>query len=208
MRDVQSDPWFGFLVELAGQMAVRLVLVLTLTAELAAAALVAWSTLRPERRLWPPPDLHGRPWQGRIMSCLFVVSGAGAIALGVLDWQGWGVSPAIRWGVGLPLWLSGNGLAAWAQRSLGVEATWGGEGGLADRGPYRWSRNPQYLGFVVGLLGWGLMVASAYTLIAALVGSITLFMAPFAEEPWLRERYGSDYEAYMRRVPRFVPRLC
>jgi protein-S-isoprenylcysteine O-methyltransferase Ste14 len=27
---------------------------------------------------------------------------------------------------------------------------------------------------------------------------------PFAEEPWLREHYGEEYEAFRERTPRFV----
>jgi protein-S-isoprenylcysteine O-methyltransferase Ste14 len=32
------------------------------------------------------------------------------------------------------------------------------------------------------------------------------FSFPLAEEPWLRERYGQEYESYAERVPRFVGR--
>jgi hypothetical protein len=51
---------------------------------------------------------------------------------------------------------------------------------------------------------------SAPTLLAALVGSIALILAPFTEEPWLQGIYGRAYTMYRRFVPRFVhlsPRL-
>ena len=75
---------------------------------------------------------------------------------------------------------------------------------LVRRGPYGLSRNPQYLGFIIGLIGWALMANSALTLIASIVGIISLVLVPFAEEPWLLARHGAAYEEYKRTVPRFV----
>lgn len=43
-------------------------------------------------------------------------------------------------------------------------------------------------------------------LITGLIGTLWFVLAPFTEEPWLRERYGQQYEAYKKRVPRFIGR--
>jgi len=29
-------------------------------------------------------------------------------------------------------------------------------------------------------------------------------LAPFTEEPWLRDKFGAEYDSYMKRVPRFL----
>jgi protein-S-isoprenylcysteine O-methyltransferase Ste14 len=59
------------------------------------------------------------------------------------------------------------------------------------------------VGFILALAGWGLLTASGPGLIACLAGILPLLLVPFAEEPWLEERYGPAYKEYKRTVPRF-----
>ena len=138
------------------------------------------------------------------MLVLFIVSAGGVILLGLVDWSRFIIPAWIRIAVGVPLWLAGNILALWAIAALGVTPTSGDEGALVRRGPYGFSRNPQYLGFIIGLIGWALMANSALTLIASIVGIVPLVLVPFAEEPWLLARHGKAYEEYRRTVPRFI----
>jgi protein-S-isoprenylcysteine O-methyltransferase Ste14 len=138
------------------------------------------------------------------MWLLFVVAVAGAIALGILDWGSLGLHWWVRWALGAPLSIGGNALSLWAIVTLGLASTLGHESELIRQGPYRFSRNPQYLGCIVALLGWAIAASSRLTLLAALVGAVPLLLVPFAEEPWLAEHYGPAYEAYRREVPRFI----
>jgi protein-S-isoprenylcysteine O-methyltransferase Ste14 len=135
---------------------------------------------------------------------LFATSAAGIVALGIADWGTLALAPWIRLGVGIPVGCAGNALALWAMATLGTARTFGDEGALVIRGPYRFSRNPQYLGFILALLGWALLAGSTLTLTAALAGVIPLLLVPFAEEPWLMERLGPSYAAYKQAVPRFI----
>ena len=73
-----------------------------------------------------------------------------------------------------------------------------------DERPYRWSRNPQCVGFILGYVGYALLCSSSLALATAGLLGIVLGMSPFAEEPWLRERFGSEYGNYASRVPRFL----
>ena len=73
-----------------------------------------------------------------------------------------------------------------------------------ESGPYRVSRNPQYVGDIALLLGWGVACNSLLTWLLCLLGVAWFALAPLAEEPWLRERYGPPYEAYRGRVSRFL----
>ena len=41
-------------------------------------------------------------------------------------------------------------------------------------------------------------------MILAVGTGVWTFLLPFAEEPWLEEEYGKDYETYRERVPRFI----
>ena len=78
---------------------------------------------------------------------------------------------------------------------------------LVARGPYRWSRNPMYLGVASVLLGEALWFGSRALLGLALV-VVTGFHAfvTLYEEPSLRRRFGDAYESYCRAVPRWLPR--
>lgn len=175
---------------------------LTVGAECLVTALALISIVLPDRRVWPPRQPGA--WGQFTMSFLFFVSGIGAILLGILDWDAFRLAPWLRAGIGLPLWLAGNALALWAMVTLGLASTTGERGALVRHGPYRFSRNPQYVGFIGSLAGWALMTNSLLAVIAALAGIVPLLLAPFAEEPWLLAQYGADYEAYKRSVPRFI----
>ncbi|HOU12921.1 MAG TPA: phosphatidylethanolamine N-methyltransferase family protein [Anaerolineae bacterium] len=183
-------------------MATKIILCLTLGAETLALLASLFSALFPKRQLWPPS--HRRAWQAYVMWALFIASGAGVIALGLMDWDANPLAPWLQWAVGAPLWVGGGGLALWATQGLGLAPTLGDAQGLTQRGPYRFSRNPQYVGYSVSLIGWAMMTSSTLTFVAAAVGIGAFIVAPFAEEPWLLKQYGSTYEAYMRAVPRFV----
>ena len=78
---------------------------------------------------------------------------------------------------------------------------------LATTGPYAHMRNPLYLGSLLITLGWCAMAARA-DVAAVLLGVFFATHCPTiaAEERYLRERYGAEYEAYCRRVPRWLPR--
>jgi len=80
--------------------------------------------------------------------------------------------------------------------------------GLATAGPYALTRNPLYLGST--LVASGLLVA-AHSWVAGVLGAayFLIFYPPAIEreERRLRARYGSAFEEYAARVPRFWPRL-
>ncbi|OGW60004.1 MAG: hypothetical protein A2V83_07820 [Nitrospirae bacterium RBG_16_64_22] len=78
---------------------------------------------------------------------------------------------------------------------------------LAVGGPYRFTRNPLYLGN--SLLGLGFAVMSGrYALIALFPVLFYLVYAPVIrdEEEVLRKRFGSLFDDMCRRVPKFFPR--
>jgi protein-S-isoprenylcysteine O-methyltransferase Ste14 len=177
-------------------------LYVTLAAEVLITVLVVISIALPQRRIWPPP--RPRSWEGYLTWLLFITSGAGTVCLGIVDWGSMALAPWIRFAVGAPLWCAGNALALWAVAVLGIASSFGEESQLVRRGPYRFSRNPQYVGFMAALVGWALVASSGLTLVASLVGTIPLVLVPFAEEPWLATRLGTAYEEYRGSVPRFI----
>ena len=76
---------------------------------------------------------------------------------------------------------------------------------LATSGPYARIRHPQYVAFVLILLGFLLQWP---TLLTLLMFPILLFMygrLAITEEAEMRRRFGAEFEAYVARTPRFVP---
>jgi protein-S-isoprenylcysteine O-methyltransferase Ste14 len=75
-------------------------------------------------------------------------------------------------------------------------------------GPYRYVRNPMYVGFILAIVGealWlGRPVLFIYT--AALIVFLAAFVH-FWEERTMAKRYGAEYEAYCKRVPGWWPRF-
>ena len=77
---------------------------------------------------------------------------------------------------------------------------------LVSRGPYRFVRNPMYIGAGIALAGTALFYESLPLL--AYVGIFFLTTHLFAvvyEEPTLLKTFGREYELYCRRVKRWWP---
>jgi protein-S-isoprenylcysteine O-methyltransferase Ste14 len=76
---------------------------------------------------------------------------------------------------------------------------------LVDTGPFARSRNPLYVGLVALYLGISLLVPSVWSLVLLPVGVAALeWGAIRPEERYLRERFGPAYDAYCRRVRRWL----
>jgi protein-S-isoprenylcysteine O-methyltransferase Ste14 len=77
---------------------------------------------------------------------------------------------------------------------------------MAD-GPYRYVRNPLYIGL------WFMVVAMAFlmpvtgALVAIALVTVFAIRLTLGEEEFLGGRLGEPYVAYLRAVPRFLPRL-
>ena len=153
-------------------------------------------------RAWPPPQK--KSWQYRTVWTLFRIGILGTIAVTILHWNTYSFDGAYRFWVGLSLLLVGFGAAFYAYFFLGLENTHGLKTGLITNGPYKYSRNPQYVTAIVGFVG--LAVVSNSFLVGILCALIILVyvLFPFAEEPWLLENYGDDYALYKSMTPRFV----
>jgi len=77
---------------------------------------------------------------------------------------------------------------------------------LVIRGPYRFVRNPMYIGAGMTLAGMALFYESLSVFIyACLFFLITHLFVVLYEEPTLRRTFGDEYEAYFRRVRRWIP---
>src|SRR5215470_14577043 len=79
---------------------------------------------------------------------------------------------------------------------------------LVVRGVYRFVRNPMISGVLSILLGEAALFASPALLWWFVVAAaVNIVYIPLSEERGLERRFGDDYLAYKRNVPRWIPRL-
>lgn len=73
---------------------------------------------------------------------------------------------------------------------------------LVDRGIYAIVRHPQYLAGILLSLGLSLVAQHGAVVLLGAVVALLSYLSTFDEENDLRDRFGADYDAYCRRVPR------
>ena len=76
---------------------------------------------------------------------------------------------------------------------------------LVETGPYRFTRNPMYLGMVVLQLGLALTFSLDWALIIApILWAILHFGVVLKEESYLTEKFGDPYREYLKRSRRWL----
>ena len=99
-------------------------------------------------------------------------------------------------------------LAAFSWEGKGTPAPFDAPRKVVVTGPYRYVRNPMYLGAMLIILGVGLMLRSP-SAVGVAIFFITLahvFVVAY-EEPALRAQFGESYSDYKQSVNRWLPRV-
>ena len=78
---------------------------------------------------------------------------------------------------------------------------------LAMAGPYARIRHPQYVAFVLILVGFLLQWPTLLTLVMFPILVVMYARLAITEEKEMRKRFGAEFEAYAARTPRFLPSL-
>ena len=117
--------------------------------------------------------------------------------------------------LGVLLLISGLTLNVWTGRQMGFRSLVGypelklsrGQR-LVTTGPFSVTRHPAYLAHILILVGVFLITGYSGTGFLALFDILISYgvIIPL-EERELEVRFGDDYRAYKRRVPKFLPRL-
>jgi protein-S-isoprenylcysteine O-methyltransferase Ste14 len=135
---------------------------------------------------------------------------AGALPVVILGGR---FHPARTAWAGSVLMAVGTVLLLWCVRDFfvsgkGTIAPWDPPKRLVAVGLYRFVRNPMYIAVLLLVAGWALAFGSGpmglYLLILAVGFHLRVL---FGEEPWLRVRFGAEWNAYAHGVPRWRPRL-
>lgn len=77
---------------------------------------------------------------------------------------------------------------------------------MAD-GPYRYVRNPLYVGLWFMVAGAAFLMPVTGALFAVVLIAVFMVRLTLCEEAFLKAQIGERYDSYLRTVPRFMPRL-
>lgn len=143
-------------------------------------------------------------WQYYFTWILIDLSILGILILGVIDWNTFAITHWSRFIAGGLLIAAGSAFALWGVHTLSVYTSLGLKGEFITSGPYQYSRNPQYVGDVSILFGYIILTNSKLVAITGVLGACWFLLAPFVEEPWLKNRFGEKYEEYLEKVPRYM----
>lgn len=110
---------------------------------------------------------------------------------------------------GIPVVVAGIALALWAVDSFARAGETPSPAETSDRlvsdGAFSYTRNPIYLGTVVGGVGAGILLESVVVVgYAVLLWVVYHVLTVYKEEPALREKLGEEYEEYCDDVPRWL----
>jgi protein-S-isoprenylcysteine O-methyltransferase Ste14 len=112
--------------------------------------------------------------------------------------------------LGVLLVCLGASLLLWCVREFyvagrGTLAPWDPPKHLVTTGPYRFTRNPMYIGVITILVGWSTLWDSRTLVIYSALFAIGFHLRVLMfEELWAARRFGTEWEAYRARVHRWV----
>ncbi len=127
--------------------------------------------------------------------------------LGLIDYNS-SILPGLRarLPIAIAFFVVGGTIGTWAFIAFPFRATIGLGDRLITSGPYRYSRNPQYISDDLNIIGYFVLANSWMVGIVGLLGVMLNLLTPFTEEPWLEARFGAEYLEYKCRVARFIGR--
>jgi protein-S-isoprenylcysteine O-methyltransferase Ste14 len=155
----------------------------------------------------PETSAHIHPW--KISDVVIFPLLALALAAEWLWPTGFGLPRVVSLAGGLAAAFAGLDLIRRSKRALDAADQPSLPGAptteLVTSGPFRWSRNPNYLGAIIAMLGGALAVDSLWLIAAAglTLGILTFWMIR-PEERYLEDRFGKTYEDYASRTRRWL----
>jgi protein-S-isoprenylcysteine O-methyltransferase Ste14 len=135
---------------------------------------------------------------------MFTVNG---IFIGVLTWGTGEVPPmqGLPW-LGISLIVIGLGVVVYAMDLFRQFSRWVGNAtpGLVTRGLYKFSRNPQSVGYGLAILGMVIAWGGLSGWLGFLSYVVLIYSVVRVEEEHLSRVYGQAYREYCLQIPRFI----
>ncbi len=144
--------------------------------------------------------LQRTPVHTFIMCPLLVVAFELALNRGSLTIMPWGI-PLLIWGY-LQYLFVGNYRLPRAGGTAGMDAM---PQRIIDVGPYRYTRNPMYLGHLIFMVGLVLTFWSWFALILLVARATWFQRRVLQDEARLEKVFGGEYASYRARVKRWIP---
>lgn len=179
-----------------------IILITTIIANIVIIGGIIITIFKPKYRLWPPPSKNS--WQFWTVWILSIISYLGILVLSILDWDNFIFFHWFRYPMSIIFIIVGLIIAIWGVKTLSIHSSLGLKGTLINKGPYKFSRNPQYLGDILLFIGIIIISNSLLTLITGFLGILWNLLTPFAEEPWLKKQFKEEYDEYRKKVRRFI----
>ena len=125
-------------------------------------------------------------------------------------------------GIALPAWTRAIGIifmivgsvlvlicvGVFVSRGRGTPAIFDPPREFVALGPYKYVRNPMYVGGFILLIGFGLYHHSVSMLALALLLALLFHLfVLWVEEPGLEQRFGFSYRDYKNSVNRWLPKI-
>jgi protein-S-isoprenylcysteine O-methyltransferase Ste14 len=153
----------------------------------------------------PAPDRPARlPWPSLVLiGCLgfgWAMTEILPAPMGMIDLLRLKGSICLAAGLALSVWA-----AATLTRGGTTTLPHAAAARLVTSGPFRFSRNPTYLGQTLIIAGFGALQASPWYVAASVIYlTLVTYLAILPEEAHLRLRFGEDWAAYRARVRRWL----
>ncbi len=115
----------------------------------------------------------------------------------------------VEWGLGSLLVVAGLGLlltfnASFSRRGTAVEP-WKPTTAIVTTGPYRFTRNPAYLGMALTYVGIAVLSSAVWVLLPLPFVLVVIDRGVIArEERYLERKFGEEYLAFKRSVRRWI----
>jgi protein-S-isoprenylcysteine O-methyltransferase Ste14 len=119
---------------------------------------------------------------------------------GALAFVPWGM-PLMAWGY-LQYKLVGRYRGPRAGGGPGMETM---PERILESGPYRFTRNPMYLGHLIFMVGLAITFWSAFAAILLAARAVWFHCRVLSDEKRLQAEFGAAYDAYRARVSRWIP---
>ncbi len=110
--------------------------------------------------------------------------------------------------VGLLVFILGSIICIWAKITMGkfwnppVSHDHKRQDKLMKHGPFKYSRNPIYVGMIMVLAGYGIAIQSYFTFLA-IIPILYFYNSVLKEEKNLEKVFKEEYLKYKKEVPRF-----
>ena len=140
------------------------------------------------------------PVQTFVLAPLAVIAAELVLRGGELVFVPWGCV-LLAWGY-LQYLLVGNYRLPRARGGRGMDVP---PDRIIETGPYRYTRNPMYLGHLIFMMGLAITLWSWFALVLLAARAIWFHRRVLHDERRLEARFGADYAAYRARVSRWIP---